>query len=163
MAEDAQDGIWYFGYGSNLDPDRFRERVGRWMDRRRATLPDYRLTFSADARSEGGGGAVAVPAPGACVRGAVFSISPRQLEAMDRVELDRSRDLHGRGRRETVRVMTEDGPLRAEIYLLDPAGAFLAPSPRYLQHIVDGLRDAGYPEDAIDEVTAAAQREPLPG
>ena len=60
---------YYFAYGSNADPERFRGRVGAWLSRYRARLDDYRLRFASSVQSEGGGGAVIDPHPGDHVDG----------------------------------------------------------------------------------------------
>lgn len=148
--------LQYFAYGSNADPQRFRERVGAWRARRRAWLPDHRLRFAASVQSEGGGGAVIDRDPGGSVAGVVYEITADQLAAMDREEFDPSRDTAQLGRRLTVTVQTEDGPLEAEVYTVDDDGGRRAPSERYLRHILDGLADVGHPEETLQRVRAAA-------
>ena len=72
MSDCRVHGGWYFAYGSNLDPERLRRRVGDWSDCRRAELEGWRLRFSDRVQSEGGGGAVVEPSEGGVVHGAVF-------------------------------------------------------------------------------------------
>jgi len=149
-------GVWYFSYGSNLDPERFQARVGGWCARRRAWLEDWRIHFSDEVESEGGGGAVIVRTPGARTWGAIFLIDRDQMRAMDREEFDPSRDPSDRGERVTVTVQTEEGPVRAEVYTIRCGRGFRPPSAEYLGHITRGLRDAGHPDEVVAEVEAAA-------
>ena len=73
--------VFYFAYGSNADPERFRARVGAWRSRRPGWLDGHRLRFADSVQSEGGGGAVIDPAPAAVVAGVLFEITTEQLEA----------------------------------------------------------------------------------
>jgi dolichol-phosphate mannosyltransferase len=152
--------VWYFAYGSNLDPERFRSRIGPWRERRAASLPGHRVRFSGEVSAEGGGGAVLVREEGATAPGALFLIDQAQLEAMDAVELDPSRDVQGRAERRGVEVETSEGPVTAEVYLLPDPRAFRAPSAVYLNHIVRGLRDVGHGEEVVETLTAQAASEP---
>lgn len=154
--------LWYFAYGSNLDPDRFHRRVGDSRQRLRARLDGWSLRFAADVRSEGGGGAVIVPDPDGRVFGAVFLISETQMAAMDREEFDPSRDTSGVGERCEVTVQVEDGPLPAQVYTLPRLTGTCAPSQRYLAHIVRGLRDVGHEDGVVAEVMAIAAAAPGP-
>jgi gamma-glutamylcyclotransferase (GGCT)/AIG2-like uncharacterized protein YtfP len=157
MSEQEQ-WIWYFSYGSNLDPERFRSRVGPWTQLRRAVLHDHVLMFSGEVESEGGGGAIVEPAPGEETYGAVFRIDRNQLRAMDEIELSSERNVEGKGVRLTVVVETDEGPLDAEVYTLPAAGRYRAPSTRYLGHIIDGLRTVGHPDAVVARVHEAAKR-----
>lgn len=153
------DSLWYFAYGSNLDPDRFRGRVGGWLELRRARLAGFRLRFSDEVRSEGGAGAVAVPDAGRWVYGAVYRIAASQMEAMDREEFDPDRDLSAQGVRRTVTVQTDEGPVNAEVYLLQGAESFGPPSETYLGHITRGLAAVGHDDEVIEQVERAAASE----
>jgi gamma-glutamylcyclotransferase (GGCT)/AIG2-like uncharacterized protein YtfP len=148
--------VFYFAYGSNADPDRFKSRVGEWRSRQRARLGGHKLRFARQVRSEGGGGAVVDASPGDHVHGVLFEITTEQLAAMDREEFDPSRDVVAVGRRVTGTVETADGPLEAEFYTVNDDGGTAAPSGRYLGHILRGLANAGYDETVLDTVRAAA-------
>lgn len=156
----AEQGVWYFSYGSNLDPDRFRTRVGPWREMRAAILDGHRVRFSGDVRSEGGGGAFVEPTDGACAYGAVFLIGPDQLRAMDDVDLRTERNLAGLAVRRGVTVRTADGVLEAEMYTLPASSRYLAPSAKYLAHILDGLRSAGHPDEVLEQIRSTAASEP---
>ena len=90
------DTVFYFAYGSNMDPERFRSRVGDWLSRRRARLDGYSLRFADSVQSEGGGGAVVDRRPGDHVDGVLFEAGNADAfrVAVERVCEDRS--LRGR-------------------------------------------------------------------
>lgn len=151
------DTVFYFAYGSNADPERFRARVGEWRSRRRARLPGHRLRFARMVRSEGGGGAVVDPCSGRHVDGVLFEITGEQLKTMDREEFDSSRDVAATGKRVRRTVETAGGPVRAELYTVDDDGGLHPPSATYLGHILRGLEAAGHDEAALAGVRAAAE------
>jgi hypothetical protein len=150
------DTVSYFAYGSNMDPERFRARVGEWQARGRARLEGYRLRFADSVRSEGGGGAVVDPCDGDGVDGVVFRITLQQLQAMDREEFDGSRDPSRLGRRLRRTVVTDEGAVEAELYTVEDDGGWCAPSERYLGHIVRGLEAAGHDREAVERVRRIA-------
>ncbi len=149
--------IFYFAYGSNADPERFKARVGAWRSRRRARLLDHGLRFARNVQSEGGGGAVVDASPGRYVDGVLFEITAEQLTAMDREEFDASRDVAATGKRIRRTVETAEGPLESELYTVDDDGGFSAPSETYLGHILRGLEATGHDEAALAGVRAAAE------
>ncbi len=151
--------VFYFAYGSNADPDRFRSRVGSWSSCSAASLKGYGLRFAGSVQSEGGGGAVIDEAPDGTVDGVLYEIMPEQMATMDREEFDPSRNTDGKGRRLTVTVSTEQGPRVAECYTVRDDGAWRAPSRRYLGFIIRGLKAAGHSQDAIERVRRIARRD----
>lgn len=148
--------MFYFAYGSNADPDRFRSRVGPWISRRAAWLDGYRLRFASSVQSEGGGGAVVDPSPGGTVAGVLYEISRDQMEAMDREEFDPARDTSRLGTRVQVAVRTDSGPCVAEMYTVNDGGGRSAPSETYLGFIIRGLEKAGHSASTIDAVRRIA-------
>jgi cation transport regulator ChaC len=159
MATDSTH-VWYFAYGSNLEPDRFRARVGPWVECRSAVLDNFRLRFSGEVRSEGGGGAFVEPAGGDRTYGAVYRIDREQLKVLDGVELSPRRNVSGRAERLCTQVNTPQGPIDAELYVLAGSDSYLAPSPTYLGLIVTGLRAVGHPDEVVERVRATAAGEP---
>lgn len=152
------DTVWYFAYGSNLDPDRFRSRICHWLEMRPARLVGFRLRFSDDVCSEGGAGAVIIPDAGRSVHGAVFRITDEQMAAMDREEFaDEHVGAAGAARR-TVTVQTDQGPLNAEVYTIN-TDSFGPPSPEYLGHITRGLLAVGFDAEVVAEVERIAASE----
>jgi hypothetical protein len=178
------DSLWYFAYGSNLDPDRFRDRVGEWSEHRQAILADHELRFSGEVSSEGGGGAIIQAAPGEKVYGGVYRITAEQIAMMDERELGSEMDPNLRGARVTIMVEAPAGgsgsaeasaggatranddtgsagrSFEAEVYVIPEPKIYRAPSATYLGHITTGLRFFGYDEEIIAAVEMAAASEP---
>ena len=148
--------VFYFAYGSNADPERFKSRVGEWRSRRPAWLAGHRLWFSDTVQSEGGGGAVFGPDEGSTLAGVLYEITISQQEAMDRVEKDPSRNLKNAGGRIVIIVDTPDGPVEAQVYNVHEIGGWSAPSATYVGHIVRGLEAAGHPAEVLEQVRAIA-------
>jgi len=156
------DSVFYFAYGSNADPERFRARVGAWRSRRPAWLADHRLRFAASVQSEGGGGAVFDERQASELAGVLYEISREQLEALDRIEQGPGRNPRKAGGRCSVTVSTAEGQRRAEVYNVRDDGGRRAPSRRYLAHILRGLRAAGHPDDVLDRVREIAEEAGAP-
>jgi len=168
------DSLWYFAYGSNLDPDRFRDRVGEWTEHRQAILRDHELRFSGEVSSEGGGGAIIQGAPGRKVYGGVYRISTEQIGRLDERELGSEMDPNRRGARVTILLERPQstagsagtstghaaGSLEAEVYVVPEPKVYRAPSDTYLGHITKGLRFFGYADEVIAEVERIAAQEP---
>lgn len=154
------DRLWYFAYGSNLDPDRFRGRIRDWSERKRAILSDYRLRFSGEVTAEGGGGAIIEGALGEHVYGGVYRISRAQIDKLDEVELGQATNPEQRGERKQLRLECPDGRLDVEVYVVRRPKRYRAPSKSYLAHIVKGLRAFGYGEEIVEHVIAVAGNEP---
>ena len=152
----GEPSVFYFAYGSNADPERFRSRVGEWRSRRPAQLADHRIWFSDTVQSEGGGGAVFESRAGSSLAGVLYEIMMEQLQAMDDVEMDPSRDVNATGVRRTITVDTADGPVEAEVYNVKNRGGWNPPSDTYLGHIVRGLEAAGHPSDVVEQVRTIA-------
>ena len=150
--------IWYFAYGSNLNHQRFRSRVGDWQESRQAILHGYELRFSGEVESEGGGGAIIQPAVGGQVFGGVYRITAAQIEAMDAVELHSPMNSEGRGVRSTVQLQSNGESIQAELYEVPAPSTYRAPSARYLEWITSGLRDFGYDDEIIAEVETIAAK-----
>jgi len=153
--------IWYFAYGSNLNHERFRSRVGDWREYRRAILPGYELRFSGEVESEGGGGAVIQPAAGGQVFGGVYGITEAQIAAMDAVELHSPMNFAGRGVRSTVQLHSNGESIQAELYEVPAPSIYRTPSARYLGWITSGLREFGYDDEVIAAVETVAASEPI--
>lgn len=79
--------LWYFAYGSNLDPRTFvgRRRM-RPLAARNVQLRDYRLVFDLPIGPGQRGVANLLPELGAIVRGVAYQISEGQARRLDRTE-----------------------------------------------------------------------------
>ena len=118
----------YFAYGANL----CRAHMALWCPESapmaRATLADHRLVFRTWVD--------VAPSPGDTVPGALYELSPRDLEWLDAFQDFPT--LYGRA---SVRVMTDDGPVDALIYRMNPGRALALPEEDYLKLLVQGYLD----------------------
>lgn len=139
--------ILYFAYGALMEPLRFRRRCPGAVAVGRARLPDHRLAFTRYSRNERGGVADIVPQPGADVWGALYEVDEACLAALDEYE-----GVPRAYRRETVRVIDDEGAEREAVaYIANRTGEF-APSRQYLAVIARGAREHGLPEEYVQEI-----------
>lgn len=125
----------YFAYGSNMNPDRVRERGILFKTALGARLVGYRLAFNkSSTRHMGVGHANIVFDPAAVVEGVLYWLDgPAEMQKMDRFEstpVNYSRDI--------VEVATEQGPQSSWTYFANPAVlvAGLKPPRSYLNHLL---------------------------
>jgi cation transport regulator ChaC len=125
--------VWYFAYGSNLDEERMKERVGVIKNRVKGVLRGYVLKFNKKSRNPGEGYANVEPASDGCVEGAAYEIN-------DIVPLDRYEGVPEHYLRVTLPIGTERGVLNCEVYIANKAmiGGNLRPTKAYLQHLLKG-------------------------
>jgi cation transport regulator ChaC len=166
-----EDGLWYFAYGSNLDPETFlgRRRM-RPRAARRARLRGFELVFDLPV----GPGERAVAnlrtAPGSEVHGVAFHLDAEQASHLDRTEgVDR-----GSYARVAV-VLEAEGAASLEAFTYVSGGGVAGrkPSRRYLGLILRGARHHGLPDEwvrwllslelAVDERLASQPELPFPG
>ena len=139
--------ILYFAYGSNLSFRQFRRRCPGATVVGRARLPGYRLAFTRYSTKRKGGVADIVPQPDAEVWGALYEIDDAGLAVLDGFE-----GVPRAYRRETVRVIGDEGVEREALtYIANRTGEF-APSQEYLSIIARGARDHDLPEEYIRAV-----------
>ena len=144
--------LWYFAYGSNLDPGTFlgRRRM-RPLETRVGVLAGFELRFDLPVGPGERGVANVAPREGESVWGVAYRLSHPDAE-----RLDRSEGVH-RG-----------GYLRLEVEVRDSAGAALSaftyhsgrgvagrkPSRRYLGLILAGARHHGLPAEYVARLRA---------
>ena len=143
----------YAAYGSNLDPRQMLLRAPHSPHRGTGWLRGWRLTFGGE--EIGWEGAVATLAEDAIH--SVF-VSVYDLTATDEAALDQwegvTTDLY---RKIRVRIETLDGSPLCYIYVLNSFEGG-APSARYLEIMVNAAREAGAPEDYIQELSNRSTR-----
>jgi gamma-glutamylcyclotransferase (GGCT)/AIG2-like uncharacterized protein YtfP len=128
--------MYYFAYASNLNRKQMAERAPDSKPKFIATLPNFKLTFTARAGQQGGVASIA-PHRGEKVLGAVYEISDRDLKRLDRYEgyptiYDQRK----------VTVWTETNEqVEAITYIKINQSRELKPSPEYLSVIQQGYRD----------------------
>ena len=150
----------YFAYGSNLEPTQMAARAPGHRVIGRAALRDHTLRFRGYGRDWAGAVATIEPQAGHDVHGVVFELTRAHYDSLDVYE-----GYDGEGAatnlydRVTRRVELEDGTaIDVETYVMRP-DAEGAPSRRYRDAILTGMRHHGLPAAAIAEmervVTAA--------
>ncbi|MDW8062817.1 MAG: gamma-glutamylcyclotransferase family protein [Candidatus Caldarchaeum sp.] len=146
--------VWYFAYGSNLDQEGMKKRVGSWREIRPAVLKGYRLVFNVYSSSWRGGVANVVEDPDSSVYGAVYLLEESQLEKLDRYE----GVPHLYHRR---KVLVDVGGSQVEAYIYvgtNPRQRIIA-STEYVALLVKGLRRLGFGEDVVNMVKSSAERQ----
>ncbi len=137
----------YFTYGSFMDVENLRRFAPSARFVCRALLPNWEVQFNYWSQNYQGGVTGIEPALNKLVRGAVYDISPEDMERLDEVE-----GVHrGTYYRHVIMVVSEEGePMLAHVYrTTNPRGPF-KPSKRYLKHILEGAEKLGLPKDYID-------------
>jgi hypothetical protein len=135
--------LWYFAYGSNLDPETFLGRRGmRPHGARCAVLAGWELVFDLPVGAGERGVANLRSAPGASVHGVAYALDAAQAAHLDRTEgVDR-----GYYRRTAVRLASGGEPLDAFTYTSPHGVAGRRPSRRYLGLLLRGARHHRMPE-----------------
>jgi gamma-glutamylcyclotransferase (GGCT)/AIG2-like uncharacterized protein YtfP len=128
--------MYYFAYASNLNRKQMAERAPESKPKFIATLPNFKLTFTARQGKQGGVASI-TPHRGEKVLGAVYEISERDLKRLDSHEgyptiYDR--------RKVTVWTETNESAEAITYIKIDQSRA-LPPSPEYLAVIQQGYRD----------------------
>lgn len=128
------EAVYYFAYGSNMNPERMRERGAHFTRIERYALRGYSLKFNkASSKEPGRGCANIVPDEKCFVEGVIYKINLEGLYNLDRhegypVEYDRVRlVLELNGSEETVKTyMAKPGKTREGLY----------PSRSYIEHLL---------------------------
>ena len=128
--------MYYFAYGSNLNRRQMSKRAPDSKPRFIATLPNFKLTFTARSGQQDGVASIA-PHRGEKVIGAVYDISERDLKRLDGYEgyptvYDR--------RKVTVWKETNE-PIEAITYIKMEQSQEAMPSSEYLTIIKQGYID----------------------
>lgn len=131
--------VWYFAYGSNMNPERMRKRIGEWSIRVPARLEGWRLVFNKIAsRNPCEGYANIVPAENSRVEGCLYLLPETSLQKLDRCE----GVVDGHYERRKVMVQRVDtGELIEAITYVACAGWIkddLKPTRDYLRHLLAG-------------------------
>ncbi|WP_341705502.1 gamma-glutamylcyclotransferase family protein [Ferrovibrio sp.] len=142
--------VWYFAYGSNMNParladDRLLPRGVRVEQRLPASLPGWALAFNKPwAKFNGAGAANIVPREGGLVWGTINLMAPAGLDVLDEYEGVAT----GQYRRQPMTVFGADGrPVETITYIAENVAAQdLLPHREYLAHLLAGrdLLPAGY-------------------
>lgn len=135
----------YFAYGSNMDAERMRVRVGEYMNRRFGVLEGYRLCFNKAAqRNPAEGYANIVPDGESVCEGILYTVDEEAIQRLDQCE-----GYPTHYNRVELSVKTNDTvKVGAVVYIAQRAkvGNNLRPSREYIAHLLAGrdLLSASY-------------------
>ena len=144
--------LWYFAYGSNLDPGTFlgRRRM-QPLATRIGVLEGFELRFDLPVGPGERGVANVAPRPGDQVWGALYELTHADAERLDRTE----GVPQGVYRRLTVAVRTAAaGEVEAFTYRSEISRPGRKPSRRYLGLLLAGAREHGLPPDWVERLRA---------
>jgi len=144
---------WYFAYGSNLDTEGMRKRVGSWYDLKKALLRGYKLVFNVYSSSWRGGVANIVEDSQSVVYGAAYLLDEEQLQKLDRYE-----GVPHLYQRRKVVIELEGKPVEAFVYIGSNPRQALTPSNEYIALMLRGLKKLGYPDEVLKQVRETAER-----
>ena len=144
MSDAPEPTLWYFAYGSNLDPGTFlgRRRM-RPLTTKIGVLADFELRFDLPVGPGERGVANLIAAEGADVYGVLYEITAAELETLDRTE-----GVHVEFYvRVQVAVMAADGErIEAWTYVSERRSTGRKPSERYLGLLLQGAREHALPQ-----------------
>ena len=133
----SQRDMKYFAYGSNMDPDRMRERGVNFLKREHAILEGWRLEFNkVSSRNPEEGYANIVKDENSVVEGILYEIDDLDLKILDRYE-----GYPSHYERIKVVVRMDNGEnVEAVTYIAKPDKVKdgLKPSREYLNHLLKG-------------------------
>jgi cation transport regulator ChaC len=152
MSDTPGPTLWYFAYGSNLDPGTFlgRRRM-RPLETRVAVLEGFELRFDLPVGPGERGVASVGPRAGDLVWGALYRLTVVEAERLDRTEGVQ----HGAYARLEIDARTGDGEtFRAFTYVSSRGVEGRKPSRRYLGLLLAGARHHGLPDEWIARLRA---------
>jgi len=127
----------YFAYGSNMDPERMRNRGVKFSKREHAVLKGFKLVFNKiSGRNPGEGYANIVEDDKEVVEGVLY-----EIEEDDLIELDRREGCPSHYIRKKVNVALENGQVVEAITYIanqNKTREGLKPSREYLEHLLKG-------------------------
>jgi gamma-glutamylcyclotransferase (GGCT)/AIG2-like uncharacterized protein YtfP len=141
--------MYYFAYGSNLDPLQMRLRCPAAEFVSTAKLDGYRLCFPRKSFVRDCAVISIEPAPGEAVWGALYELDGVDIARLDEREgYDRRRDrTQNQRNRTTVRVETsDDRAVVAEVYIAVPTANPGLPTPQYVGYLVAAAAECGLPK-----------------
>jgi len=146
----TKDEVWYFAYGSNLNMGQMMNRVGEWTVSKRAVLKGYKLKFNVPSRRWGGmtANVARTDNPDDKVYGALYRILREKVDVLSTYEDTKPTD---------TPVEADGVNLQAKTYIFKGSRVSGNPPEAYLNVMLTGLRQHGYPEAVIEEVKRIAQ------
>ncbi len=152
MSDAGEPTLWYFAYGSNLDPGTFlgRRRM-RPLETRVARLDDFELRFDLPIGPGERGVANVAARAGEHIWGALYLLTRPEADRLDRTEGVQ----HDAYRRRFVAARATDGVrIEAFTYQSSRGQEGRKPSRRYLGLLLAGARHHGLPTPWIERLRA---------
>jgi gamma-glutamylcyclotransferase (GGCT)/AIG2-like uncharacterized protein YtfP len=139
--------VWYFAYGSNLNVDQLKSRIGQWQLSRRALVRNYRIIVNVYSKRRNGYTANLQSSDNFedTVPGVVYRIDLKQLNELEKFEGIAATD---------VSVELEDGNeiSHAKVFIWKTAEKEHEPPKDYRRLVEAGLQQHGYPEATVKKV-----------
>ena len=133
----------YVAYGSNLNIRQMKYRCPGAKLYGTGVIDDYELQFKGQPH---GAFATIAPKEGASVPVAVWDISEKNEQALDRYEGYPSHYF-----KQNVPVQLDGEEVNAMVYIMNLRMGFGMPSPYYYQTVYDGYNDCGLDTDVLDK------------
>lgn len=131
--------VFYFAYGSNMNPERMLERGAEFTHRQKHTLPGYSLKFNkVSSKVPGSGSANIVPDQNGTVEGILYEITVRNLYNLDEYE---GYPVQYTRIRIEVEINAATEIAKAYIAMPDRVGEGLRPAKSYLGHLLAAKED----------------------
>jgi cation transport regulator ChaC len=147
LSSESLGKVWYFAYGSNLNVDQLKSRIGQWQLSKRALVRNYRLVFNVYSKRRNGYSANLQASDNFedTVPGVVYRITQMQLRELEKIEGAATTD---------VSVELEDGNeiSHAKVFLWKTTEKEHEPPKEYRRIIEQGLLQHGYPEATVKKV-----------
>ena len=149
----AEDGLLYFGYGSNMPKAIIERRVGPCERIGVVYITGYTLRFHKQSAIDHSGkcDAYYTGEPTGRVWGALYRLSEDQIAAMD--------ELEGPGyRRVAVKATIGERVVEAHLYMAKPEAVNpdLPPLDSYKECVLAGARELNLPREYIDAIEAVS-------
>ncbi len=149
--------VKYFAYGSNLN----REDLAQWCNTKNCTIPELRnpnifrlenyvVGFTRKSTSRDGGVADIIHSNGDFCYGIVFDVTEKELKIIDEKEGVK----YGVYRRFNI----TDSMISYEVV---KKTAFVKPSSKYVDLIIEGARHYGLPHSWIEKLESFKQNRPI--
>lgn len=148
----TQNAAWYFAYASNMNRAQFRTRAPLVLEEINAELKNYELVFNKKVRG-GTASANIQQSSGKSVLGVLYRIPEISFKSLDRYE---GAPVHYR--RIEVKVNAADGrEISAQVFIATKVEKGLKPAGHYVQTILTGAEEHGFPGDYLDSIREAAK------
>jgi len=150
--------LYYFAYGSNLDPEQMEERCPEAEPFGPAFLPGHALAFGGHSPHWEGAPATVIREKGRRVPGLLYELPYREIRVLDHFEGHPVRY----ERREKRVVEPGDVERTAQVYVKDLDGNFAEPPEEYLAVLREGYRELGFDNGALEAALHLARSDPSP-